>query len=88
MTKVLSFEQEWVRYISDRIQILRFMREAIGVDEVAWQDLTTLNLTKVREFITDKVAGNSACTYLAILKAFLSRYADEDIIPCKNPAKE
>lgn len=88
MTKVLSFEQEWVRYISDRIQILRFMREAIGVDEVEWQDLTTLNLAKVREFIAEKVAGNSAVTYLAIIKAFLSRYTDENIIPCKNPAKE
>ena len=88
MTKVLSFEQEWVRYISDRIQILRFMREAIGVDEVSWQDLTTLNLAKVREFIAEKVAGNSAVTYLAIIKAFLSRYSDENIIPCKNPAKE
>lgn len=88
MTKVLSFEQEWVRYISDRIQILRFMREAIGVDEVSWQDLTTLNLAKVREFIAERVAGNSAVTYLAIIKAFLSRYSDENIIPCKNPAKE
>ena len=88
MTKVLSFEQEWVRYISDRIQILRFMREAIGVDEVEWQHLTTLNLAKVREFIAEKVAGNSAVTYLAIIKAFLSRYTDENIIPCKNPAKE
>lgn len=88
MTKVLSFEQEWVRYISDRIQILRFMREAIGVDEVSWQDMTTLNLAKVREFITEKVAGNSAVTYLAIIKAFLSRYTDENIIPCKSPAKE
>lgn len=88
MTKVLSFEQEWVWYISDRIQILRFMREAIGVDEVEWQHLTTLNLAKVREFIAEKVAGNSAVTYLAIIKAFLSRYSDENIIPCKNPAKE
>ena len=88
MTKVLSFEQEWVRYISDRIQILRFMREAIGVDEVEWQHLTTLNLAKVREFIAEKVAGNSAVTYLAIIKAFLSRSTDENIIPCKNPAKE
>lgn len=88
MTKVLSFEQEWVRHISDRIQILRFMREAIGVDEVEWQHLTTLNLAKVREFIAEKVAGNSAVTYLAIIKAFLSRYSDENIIPCKNPAKE
>ena len=87
MNKVLSFEQEWIRQ-NQRIQILRFMREAIGVDEVQWQDLTTLNLSKVREFITEKVAGNSACTYLAIIKAFLSHYKDENLFPCKDPARE
>ena len=86
--KILSCEQEFERSNPGRIQILRFMREAIGADEVQWQDLTTLNLTKVREFITEKVAGNSAVTYLAIIKAFLSRYTDENIIPCKNPHKE
>ena len=85
--KILSFEQEWTR-ADKRPQILRFMREAIGVKEVQWKDLTTLNLSKVREHITEKVAGNSACTYLAIIKAFLSEYIDEGLIPCKNPAKE
>ncbi len=88
MSKILSFEQEFVRQQPNRCQILRFMREAIGVSEVGWNDLTTLNLSKVNEYITEKVAGNSACTYLAILKAFLSHYADEGIVPCKNPNKE
>lgn len=88
MSKILSFEQEFERSNPGRIQILRFMREAIGVQEVNWHDLTTLNLGKVSEYITDKVAGNSACTYLAIIKAFLSHYTDEGLIPCKNPAKE
>lgn len=84
---ILSFEQEFERSNPGRIQILRFMREAIEVREVMWEDLTTLNLDKVREYITNKVAGNSACTYLAILKAFLLLYKDEDIIPCKDPAR-
>lgn len=85
---VLSFEQEWTRQNNDRIQILRFMREAIGVGEVQWQDLTTLNLSKVRDFITERYAGNTACTYLAIIKAFLARYKDENIIPCNDPVKQ
>ena len=34
------------------------------------------------------MAGNSACTYLAILKAFLASYLDENLFPCKNPHKE
>lgn len=85
---ILSFEQEFERKNPGRIQILRFMREAIAVKEVQWNDITTLNLAKVREYICDMVSGNSACTYLAIIKAFLSHYKDENIIPCKNPEKE
>ena len=85
---ILSFEQEFERLNPGRIQILRFMREAIAVKEVKWEDLTTLNLSKVRELICKRVSGNSACTYLAVLKAFLSHYEDEKLIPCKNPAKE
>ena len=87
MSKVLNFEQEWTR-TSNRPQLLRFMREAIGVDEVQWQDLTTLNLSIIRDFICEKVSGNSSYTYLAVLKAFLARYKDENIIPCKDPARE
>ena len=86
--KILSFEQEFERINPGRIQILRFMREAIGVEEVQWNDLTTLNLSKVRDHITGNFAGNTACTYLAILKAFLGRYKDEDIFPCKDHVKE
>ena len=85
--KILSFEQEWTR-AGNRPQILHFMREAIGVNEVQWSDITTLNLSKVREYICECVAGNSACTYLAILKAFLASYVDENLFPCKNPHKE
>lgn len=85
---ILSFEQEFERRSPGRVQILRFMREAIGVQEVSWSDLTTLNLSKVRELICEKVAGNSAVTYLAVLKAFLVTYVDEGIVPCKNPHKE
>lgn len=85
---ILSFEEEFVRRNPNRKQILRFMREAIGVSEVQWEHITTLNLSKVREFICERVAANSACTYLAIIKAFLVKYVDEDIFPCKNPHKE
>lgn len=85
---ILSFEQEFERRNPGRIQILRFMREALCVKEMQWKDLTTLNLAKVREYICDRVSGNSACTYLAIIKAFLAHYKDENIVPCKNPEKE
>lgn len=86
--QILSFEQEFTRRNPGRVQILRFMREAIGVAEVQWTDITTLNLSKTREYICSNVAGNSACTYLAVLKAFLANYIDENLYPCKNPYKE
>ena len=86
--KILSFEQEFERACPGNIYLIRYMREAIGVKNVEWEHLTTLNLSKVREHICSIVNGNSACTYLAIIKAFLSRYADEGIVPCKNPKKE
>lgn len=87
MGKTLSFEQEFIRANPKRIKIIRYMREAIGTKEVDWEMLTTLNLSKVADVISSYVSGNSACTYLAILKAFLARYADEGIIPCNKPSK-
>jgi len=86
--KMLSFEQEFVRRYPGRIQVLRLMREAIGVGKIQWKHITTLNLSRIRELICERMAGNSACTYLAILKAFLAAYVDENLFPCKNPHKE
>lgn len=88
MSKILHFEQEWTRVKPDYIHLLRYMRDAIGVEVVNWEDLTTLNLSRIKEHLCDIMANNSARTYLAVIKAFLNRYADEGIIPCNNPAKE
>ena len=85
---ILRFEQEWTRVKPDYIHLLRFMRDAIGVEAIEWDDITTLNLSRIRDYLCEKLASNSARTYLAVIKAFLARYADEGIIPCKNPAKE
>lgn len=86
--KILSFEQEWTRRVPKRPQILRYMRSAIETDEVQWTDLTTLNLSRIREYICESFAGNSSYTYLAEIKAFLSHYKDEGIIPCSDPVKQ
>lgn len=86
--EILAFELEFLSREPERVGVLKLMREAIGSAEVTWKDLTTLNLGRIRDNICDKMAGNSACTYLAILKAFLARYKDEDIVPCKDPGRE
>ena len=88
MNGILSFEAEWMRKNPGYVTVLRYMREAIGVEEVEWKDITTFNLSKVRELICASVAGNSSCTYLGLIKAFLSSYMDEKLFPCKNPHKE
>lgn len=83
--KILSFEQEWTRQNCNYVHILRYMREAIGVHEVVWKDMTRLNLGKIRDHICEKVSGNSPCTYLSVIKAFLNAYCEEDgLIPCKT----
>lgn len=87
MSRILSFEQEFTRVVNDRPQILRYMRQAIGTEEVQWSDITGANLADMASYIADSVSPNSAVTYCAIIKAFLARYRDEDIIPCKTPEK-
>ena len=87
MSKILSFESEFVRRNPDRSQILRFMREAIGVTEVQWSDLTMTNLNEVRELMLKRLAQNSAQVYCSILKAFLNSVCDDVELPTMRFAK-
>ena len=88
MNNILSFEQEWTRKVPKRPQLLRYMRVAIGTEELQWRDMTKLNLSKIRDYICDSFSGNSACTYLGEIKAFLAAYTEEGIVPCKSPHRE
>ncbi len=90
MKTEISFENEFMRKHPDRGQIVAMMRESFGKPDgetVGWADLTTFNLTRFRDLVCDRVAGNSACTYLAIVKSFLSVYAEECGVPCKTYQK-
>lgn len=81
----MDFETEFMRKNPKRGNVLRFMREAIGKDRVEFEDLTAVNLTRIRDHVCERVTGNSACTYLAVIKATLSPFAADGIIPCKSP---
>jgi integrase len=85
--KVLSFEQEFERANPGRIQILRFMREAVGVSEIKWSDLTLSNLNKVRELMLQRLAQNSAQVYCSIIKAFLNNVCEDVELPTMRYAK-
>lgn len=49
-----------------------------------WKDCTKANLADFRDTLTERVAPSSAKTYIAVLKAILARYEDENVIPCKD----
>lgn len=85
--KLLSFEQEWTRRNPNRPQILRFMREAIGTDEVQYSDLTLTNLERVRNLMLESLAQNSAQVYCAIIKSFLNVISEEVELPTLRFAK-
>lgn len=85
--KLLSFEAEFTRRHPNRPQILRFMRSAIGTDEVQYSDLTLTNLERVRSLMLDSLAQNSAQVYCAIIKAFLNTISEEVKLPTSRFAK-
>lgn len=87
MNNILSFEQEFCRRNPNRIQILRFMREAIGVKEVQWRHLTLTNLTEVRDLMLKRLAQNSAQVYCSIIKAFLNNVCEDVELPTRRYAK-
>lgn len=83
--EIQSFEQEFAGRYPERGHLLEKFRAALGTDEVKWEDMTTLNLERIRQYVTENVAPNSAVTYFAVLKSFLTMFADEGVIPCKDP---
>ena len=87
MSKILSFEQEFTKRNPERPQILRIMREAIGVNEVRYSDLTMTNLIAVRELMLERLAQNSAQVYCAIIKAFLNNICEDVELPTMRFAK-
>ena len=81
----MELQKEFLRRNPQYEHLLRYLMEAIGKDRVEWSDITKLNMEKFGEYLSEKVSPNSARTYAAVFKAFLSRFNEEGIIPCKNP---
>ena len=81
----MKLEQEFLRRNPNQEYILAHLRKSLGKREVEWGDITKLNLERFAEYLSQNVSPNSARTYAAVIKAFLSRFSDEGIIPCRNP---
>lgn len=81
----LKFETEFTKRHPERAHLIKFMREAIGKDEVEWSDLTKVNLLNVCDHFKNNMAANSARTYFATLCGFLNLYSEEGLVPCNRP---
>ena len=76
MNKDLSFEKEFMETNPNKGSVLRYMREAMNVDEVRWCDITSSNMSKVSKVINRECSGNTPQTYISIIKSFLKKYAE------------
>lgn len=52
--------------------LLPRMRAALGVDEVRFEDITSVNMIKFREYMMGEVANNSLKTYFAVIKSVIN----------------
>lgn len=84
MPKFLSFEQEYTRLQPKYIHVLRYMRQALDVQEVNWSDLTMPNLARIAAHIKLSVSANTAALYLAVIKSVLNLYKGEGLFSCSK----
>lgn len=80
----INFETEFLKKNPRYPHIIGYMKEALGQSTITWMDMTKVNLDNIREYIMGKVAPNTAMNYLAIIKAFLGKYSEEELVPCKK----
>ncbi|PTL34640.1 hypothetical protein C7120_09065 [Prevotella sp. oral taxon 376] len=83
-TWIKGFVGAFITKYPTRPQVVRMMCEALHKGTIRWQDLTKVNLATITEYIKANVTPNSACTYLALIKALLNEYSEEGVIPCKS----
>lgn len=81
----MELQQEFLKRKPQYEHVLRYLQQALGKSRVEWSDITKLNMVRFGEYLSEVVSPNSARTYAAVFKAFLSYFDEEGIIPCKNP---
>lgn len=60
--------------------LLPRMRAALGVDEVRFEDITSVNMLKFREYMMGEVANNSLKTYFAVIKSVINTCYSDGLI--------
>ena len=75
-----NFESLFTRRNPNYEFLLSRMREAIGVDEVTFEDITATNLRSFKEYMSGRVAANSLKTYFAVLKGAIREMALDGLV--------
>lgn len=81
----MELQKEFLKRNPQYEHVLRYFQSAVGKETITWSDITKLNLERFGDYLMSHVSPNSARTYAAVFKAFLSRFSEEGVIPCKNP---
>ena len=81
-----DFELMFKHKYPEREFLLKYMKAAIGKEEINYCDLTAVNLSDFVEYLKDSVSPNTAAAYCSILKAFLNFIDEEVELPTKKYA--
>lgn len=60
--------------------LLSRMRAAMGVEEVKFSDINSINIHLFKEYMEDEVTANSLKTYMAVIKSFINQLADDGLV--------
>jgi len=78
-----KFENGFLKENPKYRHLVKYIKEALGRDAIDWGDFTKVNLQIIKAHFQEKVSLNTAATYMAVLKAYLNKFSDEGLVPCK-----
>lgn len=80
METKLSFEKIFLEKEPTFGHLLRRMRNALGVDEVTFDDINSVNMVKFKKYMEKEVSENSQKSYYSIVKSVIRSIARDGLI--------
>lgn len=75
-----NFEEAFILRNPNYGFLMERLRKAIETEEVNYSDITSANLRKFKEYMSESVSANSLKTYTAVLKAFITECCNDGLI--------
>lgn len=75
-----TFEDIFEQRNPNHAFLLQRMRDAIGKDEITFDDINATNLRLIRDFLGMDVTANSLATYMSVIKATVNELANDGFI--------